>query len=186
MPSSGVTNSGPPGDTGSLDITVGQVAVATGGASGIRLAPAEAPAARGVRVVPADVREETLFAAATALISTGATVLPVVADVSDGAQMNTVAERTIARFGRVDLVFNNAGVAGPVAPMWEREPTTWSWLLDIEPWESCTRPDLRTPAHRPAFRPHRQHPVIGRVGRTSRPHAVQRHDARRRRSDRVT
>ena len=67
-----------------MKITSGQVAVIMGGAGGIGFGLAEALAARGVRLVLADIREEALESATDALWSSGAEVIFVRTDVSDG------------------------------------------------------------------------------------------------------
>jgi len=110
----------------------GQVAVVTGAASGIGYGLAEELARRGLSVVVSDVRQDGLDRAAGALAGAGADVLAVRADVSDAADVDALAAATLERFGRVDLVCNNAGVVGPQAPMWEQDLTTWRWLVDIK------------------------------------------------------
>ena len=92
----------------------GKVAVITGGASGIGLATAIALRARGADLVLADIEAEPLEQAATSL---GA--LAVVTDVASKSSVDALAERTFERFGRADIVFNNAGVAvgGPTVEM---------------------------------------------------------------------
>ncbi|ONH22011.1 SDR family NAD(P)-dependent oxidoreductase [Pseudofrankia asymbiotica] len=122
-----------------MKIESGQVAVVTGGASGIGYALAEAFASRGLSVVLADVRPEPLGRAAETLAEThakalaaaGAGVAAVTTDVSDPDAVQALADTTVERFGRVDVVCNNAGVVGRQAPMWEQTPQTWRWLIDV-------------------------------------------------------
>ncbi|OHV39308.1 MULTISPECIES: SDR family NAD(P)-dependent oxidoreductase [Pseudofrankia] len=122
-----------------MKIEAGQVAVVTGGASGIGYALAEAFATRGLSVVLADVRPEPLDRAAATLADThakalaaaGAGVATVVTDVRDPDAVEALAAATLERFGRVDVVCNNAGVVGKQAPMWEQAPQTWRWLIDV-------------------------------------------------------
>ncbi|MEV6336654.1 SDR family NAD(P)-dependent oxidoreductase [Nocardia vinacea] len=111
-------------------IREGQVAVITGGASGIGYGLAEALAARGVRLVLSDIREDGLIAAAAAL--RGAEVTAVVADVSDEASVRALAEHTMAAYGRVDLVCNNAGVVCPAAPLWDQDARTWQRMIGVK------------------------------------------------------
>ena len=54
------------------------------------------------------------------------------ADVSVDADLDALADETVERFGRVDLVCNNAGVVCEQAPTWEQRPTTWRWLIDVK------------------------------------------------------
>ncbi|OHV48897.1 SDR family NAD(P)-dependent oxidoreductase [Pseudofrankia sp. BMG5.36] len=122
-----------------MKIEAGQVAVVTGGASGIGYALAGAFATRGLSVVLADVRPEPLDRAvealadahAKALAAAGAGVAAVTTDVSDPDAVQALADTTLERFGRVDVVCNNAGVVGRQAPMWEQTPQTWRWLIDV-------------------------------------------------------
>ncbi|MFJ9083421.1 SDR family NAD(P)-dependent oxidoreductase [Streptomyces sp. NPDC102384] len=108
------------------------VAVITGGASGIGYGLAEALAARGVRLVVSDVREEGLTKARAALAEAGAEVTSVVADVSDESSVHALADRTMSAYGRVDLVCNNAGVVSPAAPLWEQTTATWELMIGVK------------------------------------------------------
>ncbi len=112
-----------------MKLTAGQVAVVTGGASGIGFALAEAFAARGLSVVLADVRAEALEQAQAELSADAS--LTVVCDVSDRASVAALADATIERFGRADVVCNNAGIVPAPAPMWEQDPARWRWLIDV-------------------------------------------------------
>ncbi|WP_372349817.1 SDR family NAD(P)-dependent oxidoreductase [Streptomyces sp. KL116D] len=109
-----------------MKIEQGQVAVITGGASGIGCAIAEALGPRGVKLVLADIRDEELKAAGKTLRSTGSDVLTVRTDVTDADAVQALADKTVEHFGRVDLVFNNAGVVVPNVPMWSRSQPTGS------------------------------------------------------------
>ncbi len=115
-----------------MKIEAGQVAVVTGGTSGIGLALAAVLVRRGVNVMIADVREEAIPAAVDALSRHPGRVAGVHADVSVDADVDALADETIERFGRVDLVCNNAGVVGELAPMWEQRLETWRWLVDVK------------------------------------------------------
>lgn len=98
--------------TPTYDFT-GQVAFVTGAASGMGLATATAFAEAGASVTLSDVDEQALDAAVAGLADRGYPVLGVVADVSDEAQAAHAVEQTVARFGSLDLAFNNAGVQAP-------------------------------------------------------------------------
>ena len=106
----------------------GRTAVITGGASGIGLATARLLAAEGVQLVLTDIEQGALDAACAELGATG-----VVADVSDLAAVERVADAAYAAHGRVDIVFNNAGVAvgGPIAEMSHED---WKWIIDVDLW----------------------------------------------------
>jgi len=92
----------------------GHVAVITGGASGIGLASAKALAARGMTIVIADLAGPALDAAVASLagvVAGGAENCRAVAtDVASLGALEALREATLAAFGRVDLVMNNAGV----------------------------------------------------------------------------
>ena len=115
-----------------MKIEAGQVAVVTGGTSGIGLALAAVLVRRGVNVMIADVREDAIPTAVDALSRHPGRVVGVHADVSVDADVDALADETIERFGRVDLVCNNAGVVCELAPMWEQRLETWRWLIDVK------------------------------------------------------
>ena len=103
----------------------GKVAVITGAGSGIGKALVERCVAEGMRVVAADVEP-------AALEGTGAD-LAVVTDVSDGAQVDALADRSYEAFGAVHLVCNNAGVF-QAGVLWERTTADWDWVLGVNLW----------------------------------------------------
>ena len=112
-----------------MKLEAGQVAVVTGAANGIGAAVAAALVQRGLRVVLADIDSEALAKTATEL---GDRVIAVPTDVADIEQVRALADRTLAEFGRVDLVFNNAGM-GTGGPSWEIDPGDWDrvWAVNI-------------------------------------------------------
>ena len=89
-----------------------KVAVITGATSGIGRALAERCAHEGMRVVLADVNVGALTATEAALKATGAPILAVVTDVSKAQDVDALAQQTLATFGAVHLLCNNAGVWG--------------------------------------------------------------------------
>jgi NAD(P)-dependent dehydrogenase (short-subunit alcohol dehydrogenase family) len=111
----------------------GKCAVVTGAASGIGRALADAFAAEGMRVVLADIEPGALEEAAEALRASGTAVLAVPTDVSQAEQVQALADRAVAAFGRVDVVCNNAGVALSGAA-WEHTLDDWRWLLGVNLW----------------------------------------------------
>jgi NAD(P)-dependent dehydrogenase (short-subunit alcohol dehydrogenase family) len=106
------------------------VAVVTGGASGIGLALAEAAVARGAQVVIADIREDALAAAHTRLTLDGAEVLAVRTDVSKADEIEALADAAVTRFGKVNLMFNNAGVFAS-GVTWETSLEEYDWVIDV-------------------------------------------------------
>src|SRR5262245_7849581 len=111
----------------------GKVAVVTGAASGIGRALAERFAAEGMRVVLADVEADALARAEAELRDGGATVLAVRTDVRQASEVATLAEKTLAAFGAVHVVCNNAGVGGGKC-CWEYTLADWEWTLGVNLW----------------------------------------------------
>jgi len=110
-----------------------KVAVVTGAAGGIGLALAKAAASQGMKVVLADIEEKNLMANADSLNNNGGQAIAHVTDVSDGAQVQALADRALSEFGSVDLVFNNAGVLVD-GKCWERTVEDWEWIIGVNLW----------------------------------------------------
>jgi NAD(P)-dependent dehydrogenase (short-subunit alcohol dehydrogenase family) len=111
----------------------GKVAVITGGASGIGRAVAEAAATAGMKLVLADIEEAALKETDAALSDSGADVLSVVTDVSDGSSVESLRDKALERFGAVHVVHNNAGVAVG-GPLWTVSEPDWKWILGVNLW----------------------------------------------------
>jgi NAD(P)-dependent dehydrogenase (short-subunit alcohol dehydrogenase family) len=113
----------------------GKVAVITGGASGIGLGLATVLAGRGALVAIADVEQEALTRAAEDLASIAGQdkVLDVLTDVSKYKSVESLRERVLERFGRVDLLFNNAGVC-TFNRVTEVALEDWDWVLGVNLW----------------------------------------------------
>jgi NAD(P)-dependent dehydrogenase (short-subunit alcohol dehydrogenase family) len=110
-----------------------KVAVITGGASGIGYATAEALAREGTRCVLADIEAAALTRAVEKLGTLGPPAAGFVCDVSDRAAVESLADSAFDRFGRVDIVFNNAGVA-MAGPIVETTHDDWRWVIDVDLW----------------------------------------------------
>ena len=117
-----------------MKLEPGQVAVVTGGANGIGFALCEQFAKVGLQVVMSDIDEGSLADAAGRLAGSPGRVLPVRADVTSPEDVGRLAERTLAEFGRVDVVCNNAGTVGKNMPMWEFERVEWEWIIAVDLW----------------------------------------------------
>jgi NAD(P)-dependent dehydrogenase (short-subunit alcohol dehydrogenase family) len=115
-----------------VDELTGKVAVVTGAASGIGLALAEAFQAEGMAVVLADIESGPLHVAAERLSVSG-DLLAVRTDVSDAAAVVALRDAAIDRFGRVNVLCNNAGVGGG-GPMADVALSTWQWVLGVNLW----------------------------------------------------
>tara|TARA_A100001037_G_C15098635_1_gene612817 strand:+ start:349 stop:1185 length:837 start_codon:yes stop_codon:yes gene_type:complete len=111
-----------------------KVAVVTGAASGIGAGLAQQCLDEGMHVVLADIEEAALERAAEALAAQGRnTVLPVRTDVSILEEIEALAEKAIAEFGAVDLLFNNAGV-GSSPCILEGSHADWEWVMSVNLW----------------------------------------------------
>jgi NAD(P)-dependent dehydrogenase (short-subunit alcohol dehydrogenase family) len=113
----------------------GQVAVVTGAASGIGRALADAFAARSLHVVLADVEAESLRAAADEIrAANDVSVLDAIIDVTNAEAVLRLRDVVLDRFGRVDVLCNNAGVVGPRVPTWQHRLEDWTWVVDVNLW----------------------------------------------------
>ena len=111
----------------------GKVAVITGGASGFGLEFARIGAARGMKLVLADVQQSALDLARAEFEAAGIEVLAMQCDVRSGEAVQALADATMARFGAVHLLFNNAGV-GAGGLVWENTQADWEWVLGVNLW----------------------------------------------------
>ncbi len=110
-----------------------RVVIVTGAARGIGRTIAETFAHDGASVVALDLGGEDLERLGADLTGSGLEVLTAVADVRDAAQVQQVVDDTVARFGRVDVLVNNAGVN--VEGRLEE--------LDVEAWDRCFDVNVR-------------------------------------------
>src|SRR5579872_2742503 len=108
----------------------GKVAFVTGGASGIGLAMAQAFGAEGMAVMLADIEPDALERAVAGLRERQIRAEGVVADVASRASLQAAAAATLAAFGKVHVVCNNAGV-GAGGPFGTVAPSDWDWVIDV-------------------------------------------------------
>jgi NAD(P)-dependent dehydrogenase (short-subunit alcohol dehydrogenase family) len=106
----------------------GQVAVVTGAAGGFGRAVATRLAAAGARLVLVDNATEALHEAAREI---GGGALPVVADVSQEADVDGYVQAAVDGHGRIDMFFNNAGIEGRMAPMTELSADDFDRVLAV-------------------------------------------------------
>lgn len=93
-----------------------KVAIVTGGTSGIGLATVERFVAEGAKVAIADIQDEL---GASIVERLGDSALYVHTDVTDEAAIESLVAATVERFGKLDIMFNNAGAGGDPSPMLE-------------------------------------------------------------------
>jgi NAD(P)-dependent dehydrogenase (short-subunit alcohol dehydrogenase family) len=116
-----------------MDPFSGRVAVITGGAGGIGMAMARAFAARGAKLVLADMDEAALTRAVGQLREGGATVHGVRTDVGDLASVQALADETVRHYGAVHIVCNNAGIA-LFGEMANATHADWDYTMRVNFW----------------------------------------------------
>lgn len=110
----------------------GRAAVVTGGASGIGAAIAARFAASGARVALWDVDAAAAQrVAATLPPVAGAGHQAIAVDVTDAHSVQAATDRTVAAFGRFDILCCSAGITGPNKTTWEYEPEDWRRVMDV-------------------------------------------------------
>jgi NAD(P)-dependent dehydrogenase (short-subunit alcohol dehydrogenase family) len=97
----------------------GQVAIVTGAARGIGLGIARRLVSEGAFVMITDKDEQEAGRAVAELASPGVEVLLVAGDVADESDVEGVVKQTIDKWGRIDVLINNAGIIGKTAYLWE-------------------------------------------------------------------
>ena len=107
------------------------VAVITGGASGIGLAVAERLLERGMKLVLADIDEPKLRAVEARLTEAGGEVAGVVCNTASADSVTELAGAALERFGAAHLLFNNAGIVG-VGDAWSGPLDLWKRVIDID------------------------------------------------------
>lgn len=110
----------------------GKVAIITGAAAGIGRASALCFADRGAEVVVADLDEVGAESAAREIVEAGGKAWPLVVDVTSVASTERMAADTVKRYGRIDVLYANAGVGG----------SGTAWGTDLEDWERVLRVNL--------------------------------------------
>ncbi len=115
----------------------GPVALVTGGAMGIGRAIADRFAAEGRRVHVCDADPEAVRRFRTELPAATASV----ADVARVADVDAMFDEVATRYGRLDVLVNNAGISGPTAPVEEISPADWdrTVAVDLNGQFYCTR-----------------------------------------------
>lgn len=111
---------------------VGKVAVITGGGQGIGRALAEKFTTEGMKVVIADVAADLVEKTTRELRDEGREVTGVVTDVTSLASVEALRDATLAAYGGVHVLCNNAGIgSGSEGAIWEHHVNDWRWSLDV-------------------------------------------------------
>ncbi len=108
-----------------------KTALISGGAEGIGLSIAKALGEEKMNIVLADIDEDSVKKAAEQLASAGVPVLALALDVAKENEWQEVAKQAIARFGKIHMLVNNAGVGGSTGPVDKQEALDWQWVLDV-------------------------------------------------------
>jgi len=109
----------------------GRVAIITGSTSGIGLTTARAMAAEGAAVAISGIDDERAERAAREINESGGASFGMLADVTDWTQINALVDATLERFGRIDILVNNAAPKGFRKPFAETAPADWQAEIDV-------------------------------------------------------
>ena len=133
------------------------VAIITGGGSGIGKNVAIALGKAGYSVVLAGRRQEALDTVVQLIDADGESALGIQTDVSSEDEVKNLFAKTVERFGRVDLLFNNAGSFGSAALLEDLKFEDWKTVLDVNLTGAfmCTQAAFRVMKN--------QHPMGGRI-----------------------
>jgi NAD(P)-dependent dehydrogenase (short-subunit alcohol dehydrogenase family) len=116
----------------------GRVAIVTGGAKGIGVHYSKALAAEGAQVMIADMADGSALAAEIAASHGRNSIDSTTFDVSDEAQCKALVDKTVARFGKIDILINNAALYAPL-------PTLKVTEMDVELWDKVMAVNVRGP-----------------------------------------
>jgi NAD(P)-dependent dehydrogenase (short-subunit alcohol dehydrogenase family) len=109
----------------------GKIAMVTGAGSGIGRAAALALLREGYSVALVGRRPEALAQTVAQAAADGARALAVAADVSDPAAVQGIFDQTRETFGRLDVLFNNAGTGAPAVPLEDLTVEQWRRVVDV-------------------------------------------------------
>lgn len=114
-----------------MDKLKDKVAIITGATSGMGKAAAILFAGEGARVVAADIMSEGSEDLINTIKSAGNEAIFIQADVSSSADVRNMIEAAVDTYGKVDILYNNAGIAGPVINMVDTPEEEWDKVIDI-------------------------------------------------------
>ena len=106
----------------------GKVAIITGGASGIGEGTVRRFVEEGAKCIVADIQEDL---AQSLAIELGDNAVPFSLDVADEDQVKACVDFAVSQFGKLDVMFNNAGILGAVGPIADIERNGWLRTIDV-------------------------------------------------------
>ncbi len=109
----------------------GKVALVTGAAQGIGLAAAAMLARAGADIVALDLAGSDWSALSKAVADCGKRSLTIVGDVAEEATWSKLSVAVREQFGRIDVLFNNAGISGPSCPIWDYPPEAFDAVMRV-------------------------------------------------------
>jgi len=109
----------------------GKVAIVTGAGSGIGRATANLFAEEGAKVVVADIEPSLGRETVEEISKKGGTAVQAVVDVSKVNDVRMMIKTCITHFGKIDVLFNNAGIEGPGGSLWKMKEDDWNRVIDV-------------------------------------------------------
>lgn len=108
-----------------------KVAIITGAGSGIGRAAALLYAREGAKVVVSDINEQKAMEVVEEIVHKGGEAFPVKADTSVPEEQKALVEKTLERYGALDIAVNNAGIGGPLSPTGEYPVEGWERVIGV-------------------------------------------------------
>ena len=123
-----------------------KVAIVTGASQGIGKAIAIAFGNEGANVTATARTTSAIEAVCTEIESAGSEGLAVIADVEDESALQRIVEETLARFGRIDILVNNAAIIHPRLDLVDFDPALWRQVVDVNLVSAACSHDSSYPA----------------------------------------